>query len=98
MQHTLSSEQMQHCLKVANTIGREVNEEINEVFNNAVEGTVVKVMVAELMLLNLKTGFIAINNKDGEFAFNELHSKIKNAIYYSPDRGNSGRKGNESGH
>lgn len=71
---------MQHCLKMANTIGKEINEEINETFSNAIEGTVVKFMVAELMLINLKMGFIMVNKRDGEFAFNELHSKIKSAI------------------
>jgi hypothetical protein len=86
----LTAEQMHQCLKSANAIGREVNEEISETYSNAVEGTVIKVMVAELMLLNLKVGFIELNNKDGEAAFDELHRIVKTVVC-SPkvSRGNS---------
>lgn len=80
MERALTAAEMNHCLKVANGIGREINEEVNEQLSNAVDGTVVKIMVAELLLMNIKTGFIEINNKDGAGAFEEVRGKIKAVI------------------
>lgn len=98
MERSLTAAEMNHCLKVANSIGREINDEVNETFSNAIDGTVVKIMVAELILLNIKNGFIEINNKHGADSFAEVHSKIKAVIDRAmnnkgTDNGNRGTTG-----
>ena len=79
----LTTADLNRLLRIANVMGRTVHEEVNESIPNIVEATVCKIMVAELMLINVMRQYAERDPQNGLRSFNDMHAAIQQAIMNS---------------
>ena len=83
----LTGADVQRLLRVANAIGRGVDEEINEMKSHDLERIIIKIMLAELTLINVMGVFAKNDPVGGLQSFNNLHTSIQQAIMQSHQAG-----------
>lgn len=76
----LSSQDINNCLRLANAIGRGVHEEITESIKGKHEQIIVKIMFAELMLLNVMQHYANVEPNTGLQTFNNIHQAIQQVL------------------
>lgn len=76
----LSAQDINNCLRLANAIGRGVHDEIGESIKGKHEQIIVKIMCAELMLLNVMQHYANVEPNTGLQTFNNIHQAIQQVL------------------